>query len=51
MPRIRRHLGDARRALVAAEGLPTYELPRIAGGIDHGALVELAQLLRTQGMA
>ncbi|MBD3946390.1 ArsA-related P-loop ATPase [Nocardioides ganghwensis] len=48
---VRRHLEDEQRALVAAEGLPTYELPRIAGGIDHGALVELAQLLRTQGMA
>jgi anion-transporting ArsA/GET3 family ATPase len=48
---VRRQLEDEQRALVAAEGLPTYELPRIAAGIDHGALVELAQLLRTQGMA
>ena len=48
---VRRQLEDEQRALVAAEGLPTYELPRIAAGIDHGALVELAQLLRTQGVA
>jgi anion-transporting ArsA/GET3 family ATPase len=48
---VRRHLEDEQRTLVAAEGLPTYELPRIAAGIDHGALVELAQLLRQQGMA
>ncbi len=48
---VRRRLEDEQRTLVAAEGLPTYELPRVAAGIDHGALVELAQLLRRQGMA
>ena len=48
---VRRQLEDEQRALVAAEDLPTYELPRIAGGIDLGALLELAQLLRSQGMA
>jgi anion-transporting ArsA/GET3 family ATPase len=48
---VRRQLEDEQRTLVSAEGLPTYELPRIAAGIDHGALVELAQLLRNQGMA
>ena len=48
---VRRQLEDEQRALVAAEGLPTYELPRIAGGIDLGALLEMAQLLREQGMA
>ena len=37
--------------LVADEALPTYELPRLASGIDHGALIELAQMLREQGMA
>ena len=37
--------------LVAAERVPTYELPRLASGIDQGALDELAQLLRHQGMA
>lgn len=48
---VRRGLEDEQRELVAAEGVPTYELPRLAGGIDHGALVELAHLLRAQGMA
>ncbi|SEC15917.1 Anion-transporting ATPase, ArsA/GET3 family [Nocardioides exalbidus] len=48
---VRRLLEDQQRALVAEEGVPTYELPRIAGGIDRGALVELAQLLRKQGLA
>ncbi|MBD3915454.1 ArsA-related P-loop ATPase [Nocardioides hwasunensis] len=48
---VRRRLEDEQRDLVATEGVPIYELPRLAGGIDHGALVELAQLLRRQGMA
>ena len=48
---VRRQLEDEQRALVAAEGPPTYELPRLAAGIDRGALLELAQLLRSQGMA
>jgi hypothetical protein len=48
---VRRHLEDEQRELVAAERVPTYELPRLASGIDQGALVELAQLLRRQGMA
>jgi hypothetical protein len=48
---VRRQLEDEQRELVAAEGLPTYELPRLAGGIDHGALLDLAQMLRAQGMA
>jgi anion-transporting ArsA/GET3 family ATPase len=48
---VRRRLEDEQRELVVAQDLPTYELPRLAGGIDHGALIELAQLLRTQGMA
>jgi anion-transporting ArsA/GET3 family ATPase len=48
---VRRQLEDEQRELVAAEDLPTYELPRLAGGIDHGALLELAQLLRAQGMS
>ena len=48
---VRRRLEDEQRELVAAEGVPTYELPRLAGGIDQGALHELAQLLRAQGMA
>ena len=48
---VRRQLEDEQRELVAAEGLPTYELPRMPGGIDMGALLDLAQLLREQGMA
>ena len=48
---VRRQLEDEQRLLVAAEALPTYELPRLATGIDHGALLDLAQLLREQGMA
>ena len=48
---VRRQLEDEQRLLVAAEELPTYELPRLATGIDHGALLDLAQLLREQGMA
>jgi anion-transporting ArsA/GET3 family ATPase len=48
---VRRQLEDEQRAIVAAEDLPTYELPLIPGGVDFGALLELAQLLRAQGMA
>ena len=48
---VRRQLEDEQRELVAAEGLPTYELPRLPGGIDRGALLDLAQMLREQGMA
>ena len=47
----RRTLEDAQRAVVDGLGPPTYELPRFAGGIDAGALYELAALLRDQGMA
>ena len=48
---VRRQLEDEQRELVTAEDVPTYELPRLAGGIDRGALLELAQMLRNQGMA
>ncbi len=48
---VRRQLEDEQRVLIEAEHLPTYELPRLASGIDRGALLDLAQLLRTQGMA
>ena len=34
--------GRASAQLVAKLGVPTYELPRLAGGIDLGALYELA---------
>ena len=47
----RRALEDGQRTLVAGLGVPTYELPRLPGGIDLGALYELAGLLRQQGMA
>jgi anion-transporting ArsA/GET3 family ATPase len=48
---VRRQLEDEQRELVVAEGLSMYELPRLTHGIDHGGLLELAQLLRSQGMA
>ncbi|KAA1428264.1 ArsA-related P-loop ATPase [Nocardioides antri] len=47
----RRALEDAQRRVVGDLGVPTYELPRMAGGVDLGALYELAGLLREQGMA
>ncbi len=47
----RRALEDAQRKLVAELRLPTYELPRLTGGIDLGALYELAGLLHEQGLA
>jgi len=48
---VRRQLEDEQRVLVTAESIPTYELPRLATGIDRGALLDLAQMLREQGMA
>jgi anion-transporting ArsA/GET3 family ATPase len=47
----RRALEDSQRGIVAGLDVPSYELPRIAGGIDLGGLYELAALLREQGMA
>ena len=47
----RRALEDSQRELVADLGVPTYELPRVAGGVDFGGLYELAAMLRDQGMA
>lgn len=47
----RRALEDSQRELVAELDVPSYELPRMAGGIDLGGLYELAGLLREQGMA
>ena len=46
----RRELEDEQRALVGELGVPTYELPRLAGGVDLGGLYELAGLLRDQGL-
>ncbi|WP_182525416.1 ArsA-related P-loop ATPase [Nocardioides dongkuii] len=47
----RRALEDAQRALVADLDVPSYELPRLTGGVDLGGLYELAALLREQGLA
>lgn len=47
----RRALEDAQRAVVAELGRPTYELPRLAGGVDLGGLYELAADLKAQAMA
>ena len=46
----RRALEDAQRALVAELGVPTYELPRLAGGVDLGGLYELAAALERAGI-
>jgi anion-transporting ArsA/GET3 family ATPase len=48
---VRRALEDAQRKLVKNLGLPTYELPRLAEGVDMGGLYELAARLREGGMA
>jgi anion-transporting ArsA/GET3 family ATPase len=47
----RRALEDSQRAVVERLDVPTYELPRLVGGIDLGGLYDLARLLRDQGMA
>lgn len=47
----RRALEDSQRSLVAELERPTYELPRLAGGVDLGGLYELAALLKEQGLA
>jgi anion-transporting ArsA/GET3 family ATPase len=46
----RRALEDEQRTRVEALGVPTYELPRLPGGIDQGGLYELAGLLSRQGL-
>ncbi len=46
----RRRLEDAQRAVLAATEVPTYELPRLPGGLDLGGLYELAADLTWQGM-
>jgi anion-transporting ArsA/GET3 family ATPase len=48
---VRRALEDSQRTLVAGLDVPTYELPRLAGGADLGGLYEFASLLRDQGLA
>ncbi len=47
----RRGLEDSQRKLVQALDAPTYELPRMPGGVDLGSLYELAAALKQQGMA
>jgi anion-transporting ArsA/GET3 family ATPase len=47
----RRALEDSQRAVVQALDVPTYELPRLPGGIDLGGLYELAARMREQGLA
>ena len=47
----RRMLEDSQRKLVKALGVPTYELPRLSGGVDLGGLYELAAALQEQGLA
>jgi anion-transporting ArsA/GET3 family ATPase len=47
----RRALEDSQRELVRGLDVPHYELPRLAGGIDLGALYELAEMMRNQGLA
>ncbi|MGI8524382.1 MAG: ArsA-related P-loop ATPase [Nocardioides sp.] len=47
----RRALEDDQRVIVDGLGVPVVELPGLAGGIDPGALYELAAALREQGLA
>ncbi len=47
----RRELEDEQRERITALGVPTFELTRLADGIDLGSLYELAEELREQGMA
>jgi anion-transporting ArsA/GET3 family ATPase len=46
----RRRLEDTQRNLVEEIGVPTYELPQLAGGVDLGGLYELAESLIEQGL-
>lgn len=48
---VRRALEDSQREVVAGLDRPTYELPRLPGGVDLGGLYELAGELRAQGLA
>jgi anion-transporting ArsA/GET3 family ATPase len=47
----RRGLEDSQREVVRTLDVPTYELPRLPGGVDLGGLYELAADLKRQGMA
>ena len=48
---VRVALEASQRKELATLDRPTYELPAMSGGIDLGALYDLAQELREQGMA
>ncbi len=47
----RRALEDAQRVVVEGLGIPSYELPRLPGGVDLGGLYQLAALLKAQRLA
>lgn len=47
----RRALEEAQRKVVESLDVPSYELPRLAGGVDLGGLYELAARLKDQGLA
>jgi hypothetical protein len=47
----RRRLEDEQRERIVELAVPTYELLRLADGVDLGGLYELAAQLREQGMA
>lgn len=47
----RRRLEDAQREVLREVGVPLYELPRLAGGVDLGGLYQLSDHLAEQGMA
>lgn len=47
----RRRLEDSQRELVTKIGVPTYELPKLAGGADVAGLYELAAVMTEQGIA
>ncbi|MFT4286740.1 ArsA-related P-loop ATPase [Nocardioides sp.] len=47
----RRALEDAQREVVQGLEVPSYELPRLPGGVDLGGLYQLAALLKEQRLA
>ena len=47
----RRSLEDAQREVIASLPVPHMEFPRLPGGIDRGSLLDLAGLVRRQGLA
>jgi anion-transporting ArsA/GET3 family ATPase len=49
--RVRWRLEEEQDLRVTAMGRPVYRLPELPDGVDHGALYELAGLLREQGLS